>query len=179
MTVIEIRPERPDDHEAIATVVEAAFESVAEAHLVEAIRASDEYVPELALVAVVDGRVCGHVMVSGAALRAADGEEHAIVMLSPLAVAPDRQRSGVGAALVRAVTARAGELGHPFVVLEGAPAYYGRFGFRRAADFDVVMPLPDWAPPEAAQLLPLDGFDVAALHGGGDVVYPPAFDGVE
>lgn len=170
-----VRPETVADHDAVASVVAAAFGSAAEAALVERIRASDAYVPELALVAERDGRVVGHVMVSGALLRAADGD-HPIVMLSPLAVAPAHQGGGVGGTLVRAVTRRAGELGHPFVVLEGSPTYYARFGFEPAARHGVVLPLPDWAPPAAAQLLRLPGFTAAALHGGGTVVYPPAFD---
>ena len=172
-----VRPETPADHAAIAEVVAAAFGSDVEAALVGRIRASEEYVAALSLVAEREGRIVGHVMVSGARLRSADGD-HPIVMLSPLAVAPAEQGRGVGGTLVRAVTRRTGDLGHPFVVLEGSPAYYARFGFEPAARYGVVLPLPDWAPPEAAQLLRLPGCTDAALHGGGTVVYPPAFDGV-
>ena len=173
-----IRPETAADHEAIARVVGAAFGSEVEPALVARIRASPEYLPDLALVAEDDGDVVGHVMISGAILRSADGD-HPIVMLSPLAVAPGRQRSGVGSALVREVTARAVPAGYTFVVLEGSPAYYGALGFEPAARFGVRLPLPDWAPAAAAQLLRLEGFTIDAVHGGGNVVYPPAFDGVE
>ena len=173
-----VRPETVDDRATIDRVVRDAFGSDVEPALVERIRASDEYHPELALVAVVDGSVVGHVMISGASLRSADGV-HPILLLAPLAVDPTSQRAGIGGALVRAVTERAGEQGHPFVVLEGSPAYYSRLGFEPAARYGVRMPLPDWAPPEAAQLLRLPGFTESALHGGGQVVYPPAFDGVE
>lgn len=172
-----VRPETPADHAAITEVVAAAFGSDVEAALVARIRASEEYVAALALVAERERRVVGHVMVSGARLLAADGE-HPIVMLSPPAVAPSEQGRGVGGTLVREVTRRAAALGHPFVVLEGSPAYYARFGFEPAARSGVVLPLPEWAPPEAAQLLRLPGFTERALHGGGTVVYPPAFDGV-
>jgi putative acetyltransferase len=173
-----IRPETDDDRHEISRIVGAAFGSDVEPALVERIRATDGYVPELALVAERDGRVVGHVMVSGASLRSADGV-HPIVMLAPLAVDPTCQGDGVGGALVREVTRRAGALGHPFVVLEGSPAYYSRFGFEPAARYDVTMPLPDWAPREAAQLLRLPNFTEASVHGGGAVVYSPAFDGVE
>lgn len=102
-TDLEIRRENQDDRDAISQVVAAAFGSEAEARLVEAIRASSSFVPELSLVALLDHRVVGHVMVSAATLR--DGENlYRIANLSPLAVAPDAQRRGVGSALVRAVT---------------------------------------------------------------------------
>jgi putative acetyltransferase len=88
-----IRPERPDDAVAIAQVVEAAFGSPVEAELVAAIRASPNFVPEWSLVAVHDGQVVGHVMVSFVPLQ--NGEtQHRIPSLSPLAVAPDVHRRG-------------------------------------------------------------------------------------
>lgn len=177
MANVSIRAERPDDHDAIRTVVAAAFRSAAEADLVERIRASPEYLPDGALVAVDDdGAVVGHVMVSGATLTSDDGTRRAIVMLSPLAVAPDRQGQGIGGALVRAALDVADARGEPFVVLEGSPVYYSRFGFQPAASHDITLPLPDWAAPEAAQVARLTNDDPAFR---GRVVYPAAFDGLE
>ena len=74
--VLPIRPEVPADHAAIAEVVAAAFGSPAEAELVERIRASPNYHPEYALVAELDGRVVGHVMVSDVTLRDGDRGAH-------------------------------------------------------------------------------------------------------
>ncbi len=173
-----IRPERPADHRAIAGVVTAAFGSAAEAGLVERIRSSSEYIGEMALVAEVGGVLVGHVMISGAAVRNDDGT-HRIVMLSPLAVLPEFQGRGIGGALVRAVTRIADRLGEPFVVLEGSPTYYSRFGFEAAGAHGLTLPLPDWAPPEAAQLLRLSAFRSDDPRLGGDVAYPAAFDGLE
>jgi putative acetyltransferase len=171
---VTIRVERDDDHPAVGEVVEAAFRSPAEARLVEAIRASEFFIPELSLVAERGGRVVGHVMISFAEVD--DGEHRCpIAMLSPLAVDPDEQRHGVGTALVRAVTARAAARGEPVVVLEGSPAFYGRLGFEPAARHGLSLPLPSWAPPEAAQVLPLAPDRRVP---SGQVVYPPAFDTV-
>jgi len=169
-----IRPEQPADHEAIRRVVAAAFNSASEADLVEAIRAAPEYIAELALVAEIDGQVVGHVMVSYTNLD--DGTtRHQIFQLSPLAVAPDHQGSGVGSALVRGVLERANALGAEFVVLEGDPRYYGRFGFEPAAPYGILINLPDWAPPEAAQLCRLSD---APPSVSGRVIYPASFDTV-
>src|SRR3954464_11212007 len=82
-----IRPETAADHDAIDRVVGGAFPSDAEAKLVHALRASREYIAELALVAIVDGTVVGHVMVSRAELHR-DGAVHEIAILAPLAVHP-------------------------------------------------------------------------------------------
>jgi putative acetyltransferase len=171
---VTIRAELPADREAIAWVVRAAFGSEAEARLVDAIRASDQFVPELSLVAVSDHRIVGLVMVSHVALHVGP-IVRSVASLSPLAVAPERHGQGIGAALVRAVVARSEGLGEPMVVLEGAPAYYGRFGVEPATAYGIHIDLPSWAPPEAAQVMRLRGYDPAWR---GRIVYPPAFDDV-
>lgn len=175
---VTIRAERPADHGHIRDVVAAAFASDDEADLVERIRASPEYVTEMALVAEVDGEIVGHVMVSGTSLRHGHGDR-TIMMLAPLAVRPDHQRSGVGAALVEAVVAIAEQRGEPLVVLEGSPGYYGRLEFEPADRYGIELPLPDWAPPEAAQVRRLSTHDPADATLRGTVVYPAAFDDVE
>jgi putative acetyltransferase len=167
-----IRPERPGDHAAIRRLVAAAFGSETEADLVEAIRASEHYIAETALVAEMEGELVGHVMISGATLRS-QTEDHPIVMLAPLAVAPTEQRTGVGSALVQASTALADERGEPLVVVEGGPAYYGRLGFEPAYEHGIEITVPDWAPREAGQVLRLSAYDASLT---GLVVYPPTFD---
>ena len=172
--VVTVRPERPGDEDAIAELVEAAFGSPAQARLVRAIRSSEEYIPELALVAELGRRVVGHVMISEASLQDGD-ERHRVVTLSPLAVAPDVHGKGVGAALVREVLARADQRGEPLVVLEGNPTFYGRFGFEHSVPHGIRIDLPRWAPAAAAQVLCLSHYDPAIR---GRVVYPPAFSDV-
>lgn len=175
---MRIRPEKPSDFAAIATVVQRAFESDVEPRLIEAIRADACYRPELALVAEDDvGNVVGHVMISHADLRDDErGTTQRIAMLSPLAVAPDKQRQGIGSALVREVTARADALGDRVVVLEGSPRYYPRFGFVDCRTLGITIHLPDWAPPDAGQAFPLTAYDPSLR---GTLVHPPPFDGLE
>lgn len=86
---MKIRPELEADYAAIADLVAAAFGKQDEARLVEAIRASEEFVPELTLVAEEKGRIVGHVMFSYSALERAQTR---LLQLSPLSVAPERQR---------------------------------------------------------------------------------------
>jgi putative acetyltransferase len=171
-----IRPEWGDDvaeTDAISQVVAAAFDSTAEALLVERIRASGRHVPEASLVAEVDGRIIGHVMLSRFALHDDDGSVREILGLSPLAVVPDWQRRGVGSALVEQAVAAADRTGAPLVVLEGSPDYYGRLGFEWSVPHGITIVLPSWAPPEAAQIRRLSNYDPTIR---GRVIYPPAFD---
>lgn len=171
-----IRPERPDDFDAIRGVVAAAFGSEVEAKLVDDIRADPCHRPDLALVAEEDGAIVGHVMISHCVLRDDGGTEHRVGMLAPLAVVPARQRDGIGSALVRDALARADVDGDPLVILEGSPAYYPRFGFVDARTLGITIHLPDWAPAEAGQAIPLVAYDSSVR---GEAVYPPPFRGLE
>jgi putative acetyltransferase len=170
---LRIQPETAQDHAAVRAAVQAAFVSHRRvADLVELIRESPHFVPELSLVAKDADEVVGHVMLSHADLVDEVGIRHRVLTLSPLAVLPSRQAEGIGGSLVRAGVRAADLLGEPLVVLEGSPAYYARFGFRRADEFGITIDLPDWAPPEAAMVHPLTAYD-AAVRGRLD--YPPAF----
>ena len=173
---LDIRPETPADHAAIRVVVRAAFDTEPNvADLVDLIRASPEFVPELALVARHDGEIVGHLMLSHAELVDDLGEHRRILTLSPLAVAPTVQGRGIGSALVPAGLVAANTLGEGLVVLEGSPDYYGRFGFRDCRTMGIRIDLPDWAPREAGQACPLSAYDEDLR---GRVVYPPAFAAV-
>ena len=173
---LDIQPETTADHSAIRDVVRAAFDTQPKvADLVDLIRASPQFVPELSLVARGDGEVVGHVMLSHAELVDELGDRRRILTLSPLAVSPAAQRRGIGSALVPAGLAAADAMGEGLVVLEGDPRYYGRFGFRDCRTMGIQIDLPDWAPREAGQACPLSAYD-ESLHG--HVVYPPAFAAV-
>ena len=60
----ELRAERPDDIPGIRAVHTAAFETPAEAGLVDALRATDAWIPSLSVVAVVEGQVVAHALLS-------------------------------------------------------------------------------------------------------------------
>ncbi len=166
-----IRPEAPDDFDAIHALVAAAFGQGNEAELVRRLRASDVYLPELALVAEVDGVVTGHVLISYVTLLN-DDEEFRVLSLAPLAVTPERQGQGIGGALVEAGLKIADERGEPLVVLLGHPAYYPRFGFEIASGHGIEPPY-DGVADAAFMVGRLSAYDERYR---GRIVYPPAFD---
>jgi putative acetyltransferase len=94
---LTIRPERDGDAEAIRAVTAAAFPSADEANLVDALRHQRAAI--VSLVAAAEGEVVGHILFSPVTL---DGGHMGILGLAPMAVSPDRQRQGIGSALVRA-----------------------------------------------------------------------------
>jgi len=167
-----IRPEREADGPAIAEVVRAAFVTHPDevASFVERIRASEQFVPQLALVAEDASGVIGHVMLSWVGLESRSRSR--ILNLTPMSVRPDRQRAGVGTRLIRDVLGRAERAGEPAVMVEGIAAYYPRFGFERASALGFIAPHPK-IPDEAFMVKRLPGYtsDLA-----GRIVYPAAFD---
>lgn len=137
MTQPVIRPEVPADYEAVSRVVAAAFGRQNEARLVERLRETPNYVPDLSLVAEENGAIAGHVMFTYVTL---DDNERGILCLAPLSVTPERQKDGIGGALIREGAARADALGEPLIVLVGHPAYYPRFGFEPARPLGLEPP---------------------------------------
>lgn len=123
-----IRPERPDDRDAVLNIHRRAFDDhgAVVAGLVEALHRDD--LNALSLVAEADGQVLGHVMFSRSLLDAPPRLVE-VQVLSPLAVLPEHQAQGVGTALVRHGVEQLDRAGVPLVFLEGDPGYYSRHGF--------------------------------------------------
>ena len=169
---MRVRQERSDDVGAVRALNVAAFGGDAEARLVDALRGSDAFIPELSLLATDGDDLVGHLLMTRAAV--VSGAERAPVLaLAPMCVAPGRQRAGVGTMLVRKGLRRAESLGHAVVVVVGHPAYYPRFGFERASNSGVRVAFA--APDEAVMLKRLGSEPVPRA---GVMVYAPAFDDV-
>ena len=127
------RAEGEEDRVAVRAVNESAFETLAEAALVDALR--DQARPNISLVAEEAGAVVGHIMFSPVVLP--EHAELAMMGLAPMAVSPEHQRQGIGSALVRAGLEECRGLGCGAVVVLGHPEYYPRFGFTPAVRFGV------------------------------------------
>jgi putative acetyltransferase len=170
-----IRPEQPIDIDQIHDLHRAAFRGAAEAELVDAVRASPGFIPELSLVAVTeDGSVLGHVLISriGFVPANADGPTD-VLALAPIGVLPAHQHRGIGTALTQAALSIADGREEPLVVVLGSPDFYSPFGFVPAAEVEVIGPYD--AAGDAFQVRPRGGDGQIPP---GSVSYPAPFSAV-
>jgi len=126
---MHIRPETPSDIKALHELTYAAFEPMSfsdnsEADLLDNLRSDGDLY--LSLVAIDHDRIIGHIAFSPAVIGY---EELGWFGIGPVSVAPDRQRSGVGSALMAEGLNRLRVEGAKGCALTGNPDYYSRFGF--------------------------------------------------
>jgi len=154
---ILIRQECEADHDSVYEVVRSAFETMEmasgdEQDLVNRLRKSTAFIPELSLVAECDGQVIGHIMFTKMKI----GDYNALT-LAPVAVLPEYQKQGIGAKLIVEGHRIARELGHSVIILVGHADYYPRFGYTPARKSNIQAPFE----------VPDDAFMVLELREGG------------
>jgi putative acetyltransferase len=165
-----IRSEEPKDYAAVYEVNTLAFETPAEADLVDSLR--NEAFPIVSLVAEDGGAIQGHIMFSPVSLTG-----HAdlkIMGLGPMAVVPAQQRKGIGSMLIKTGLERCKDLGFGAVVVLGHIGYYPRFGFTPAVRYGIECEYE--APQDAFMVLELES---GYLEGArGIIKYHPTFNDV-
>ncbi len=131
---VQIRPEIPNDIDPVRKINTDAFETDAEAGLVDALR--DSGIPLISLVAEADEKIVGHILFSPVTLSG-KGTDLKIAGLAPMAVMPDHQKQGVGQALVKEGLKQCESKGYKAAVVLGYPEYYPRFGFVPCSRFGI------------------------------------------
>lgn len=126
-----IREEKPSDIAAIRRINAAAFDTEAEANLVEALRAQHAII--ISLVAEENDQPVGHILFSPVTLSPPSTLK--LAGLAPMAVLPEHQNRGIGSALVRAGIEACRQRGFDGIVVLGHAHYYPRFGFVPASRF--------------------------------------------
>jgi putative acetyltransferase len=169
-----IRPEIPADAAAIYEVNQQAFDGRdAEPGLVDAIRGSEDFIPELSLVAEEGGHIFGHILFSRIHIET-EKDQFPALALAPMAVRPGHQNQGIGSELVRRGLEECKRLGYDIIIVLGHPNFYPRFGFSAEMAKSLVCPFGNAGSAWMALEL-----NPGALEGvRGRVVYPPPFDHV-
>ncbi len=131
------------------------------------LREGESYIPDLDLVALLDGQIVGHVITTGAMVITAgssvvtsgarvktagsgvqtetagvdlvsrNNSPYEVLCLGPVSAHPDLQGRGIGSQLIRQSIASATALGFKAIILYGDPAYYSRFGFENAQKYGI------------------------------------------
>jgi putative acetyltransferase len=155
-----IRLEDPRDVAGVRVVNEEAFAQFEEADIVDTLRRTCH---ECVSLVAEDGGIVGHILFSPAVVET-DGRRVVGMGLAPMAVMPDRQRQGIGSALVEQGLAMLRERGCPFVIVLGHPEFYPRFGFERASAYGLTCQW-DGVPDEAFMVLIFDSRATEGMSG--------------
>jgi predicted N-acetyltransferase YhbS len=155
---INIRQETEKDYKLSETVVEKAFKNAEhsdhkEQNLVDKLRRSDVFIPELSLVAESNKEIIGHIMLTKLFIENEDNRYKSLA-LAPVSVLPEYQNKGIGSKLINQSLKLAKELGFKSVIVLGHDKYYPRFGFKPASIWGIKAPFN--VPDEAFMALELE-----------------------
>ena len=163
---MEIRGRTAADDAAIRQLNDDTFGGHYESRLIEDLRAAG--LDAVELVAVENDDIVGHILFSVLATTI-DRQTVPALALAPMAVRPDRQRRGIGSALVRAGLDLARDRDWRAIIVLGHKGYYPRFGFSAA----LARPLE--APFSGDAFMALELAPDVLRGEKGRVTYPPAF----
>ncbi|MFG4001634.1 GNAT family N-acetyltransferase [Flavobacterium aquidurense] len=172
---IKLRQESENDYESVFQLIEKAFEKEEysdhkEQFLVERLRKSDAFIPELSIVAEVDNKIVGHILLTKLEIKN-ESKSFESLALAPVSVLPEFQRKGIGSKLIVHAHKVAKELGYKSVVVLGHQDYYPKFGYELTNKYAIEMPFD--VPAENCMLIALTENGLSGVSG--KVIYPSAF----
>lgn len=152
---IKIRQEIPSDRKKIFELIKNTFAQAQhtdgdEHNLVDRLRESTAFIPELSLVAEYNNEIIGHILFSK--IKVGDSVQLA---LAPLSVATKYQKLGIGSNLIQEGHKIAKTMGYEYSILLGYPSYYSKFGYKPAHIFGIKSPFD--APKEFYMAINLQG----------------------
>lgn len=172
---MKIRKESEKDFSVVFELIEKAFRGVKhsdhrEQYLVERLRNSEAFIPELSLVAVCDNMIVGHILVTKIKITN-ERDTYSALTLAPVSVLPAYQGKGIGGQLILEAHKVARVLGFGSIVLLGHEKYYPRFGYKQADQFGIQFPFD--APKANCMVVELIENTLESVYG--IVQYPKAF----
>lgn len=172
---IKLRQETEQDHKSVFQVIQKAFENEEysdhkEQFLVERLRKSNAFIPELSIVAEVDNKIVGHILLTKLEIEN-DINTYESLALAPVSVLPEFQGKGVGSKLILHSHEVAKQLGYKSIILLGHEKYYPRFGYELTNKYGIEMPFD--VPAENCMVAVLAKNGLSGVRG--KVIYPDAF----
>jgi putative acetyltransferase len=136
---IIIEAETEGDYEQITKLHTMAFKRDGEARLVEKLRKTPIYIPELSLVAKYRKMIIGHILFYPIRINTCRKKCNSLA-LAPISVIPSFQNRKVGGRLIKEGLEKAKKLGFKSVMVVGHSEYYPRFGFEKASKYGISAP---------------------------------------
>ena len=145
---ITIRPETRKDYKDIVSLVLRSFREGTDysdgpdvVALIEEIRVSPNYIPELSFVAELDGKIVGHFLFSHFPLSKTPEGGHIdtqdIVMLAPVSVHADYLHQHIGSTMLTLGIERVRQAGFRGITVEGNFNFYNRVGFETSSKYRI------------------------------------------
>jgi predicted N-acetyltransferase YhbS len=173
---MRIRQENSYDFNEVFHLIEKAFREEGhsdhkEQFLVERLRNSDAFIPELSMVAEIGGKIVGHILLTKLKIKSSTKEFNSLA-LAPVSVLPEFQGKGIGGKLILESHKKAKELGHQSIILLGHENYYPRFGYSQADTYGIELPFE--VPRENCMVIELVENGLKGVTGM--VEYPSEFN---
>jgi len=162
---IELRGERAGDEDAIDEVNCRAFGNMDEANIIRLMRQYSPLFDRKFSITAWDGdQMVGHALFTPARLRLM-GRTISAMALGPIAVLPERQKTGIGGQMIRYGHDLGRREGVALAFLYGHPSYYPRHGYRACFGFGKVTVDTDRLPAATRKLrtMPVRPADVPWL----------------
>ena len=110
---IKLRIEQPSDYNETENVTREAFWN----HFSPGCN-HPKFVPELDIVAELNGKIVGNVVCLKSFIMADDGNQYEVLSLGPISVLPEYQQKGIGGKMIALTKERAFDMGFRAILLE-------------------------------------------------------------
>lgn len=141
---VKIRHENENDYRVVEEVAKEAFWNLyfpgcAEHVVVNKMRKSKDFVPELSFVIEVNGKIAGAIFYTHSKIVSDDNKEFNTISFGPVFISPEFHRMGLGRKLITHSIDVAKKLGHKAITTLGYPYHYEAYGFVGGKKYNISM----------------------------------------
>lgn len=130
------------DYATVYNLIKTAFETAEhrdgdEQDFAVRLRNGKNYIPQLDLVAELNGELIGQIVFTKTYVIQPDGSKYNTLLVAPLAVLLEYRNVGAGSALMKEGFRIAQTMGYQSAFLIGDPNYYQRFGYKLTHEYGI------------------------------------------